>query len=84
MNNSVFTLEYVALLLRSDPLSAFETWKQFFREAKDNGDFQICYQLLQEIKHLALPSKIVAEIRYQEGLLQYELDNWQVACRRSR
>lgn len=48
---SVFLSEYVALLFRSDPVSAFGIWKRLFRDARDNKDFQVCYQLLQEVKY---------------------------------
>ena len=79
LNKSVFLSEYMALLLGSDPVNAFDAWKRFFRAARDGRDFQTCYQLLQEVKRSPFSSAIVAEIKYQEGLLQYTLDNWQAA-----
>lgn len=76
---SVFLSEYIALLLKNNPKDTFEDWKRYFREAKDNGDFSTCYQLLQEVKHLSLPTMILAEVRFQEGLLNEVLDHWQAA-----
>lgn len=79
LNKSVFLSEYIALLLGSDLVNAFTDWKRFFRAGREGRDFPTCYQLLQEVKRNPSSSITVAEIKIQEGLLQYTLDNWQAA-----
>lgn len=76
MNTDAFISEYLNLLLESDILDALDHWKQFFRKARTNRNYMRCYELLREIKRHPLPPPILAEVRFQEGLLYEALDDW--------
>src|SRR2546421_6029135 len=74
-----YFLEYVRLVLQKQPIEGLGVWSTRFTQYRRDGQYHLCFRLLQGVKSADLPPYGVAIVRYSEGWLYDRMGLWKEA-----
>jgi len=71
-----YLIEYLSLDIQKSAMDGLSEWSEAFTRFRDEGNYDLCQQLLRAVKTHELPLHALGIVHYSEGWLYDRMGRW--------